>query len=260
MTNGSKEKKKTKLNRLNIARFFLIVMVILFAVSLWFYTHPLTHVTHTIEPVETEVPVEDVVVPTPLPSYLKDPESLSVIVNADHPLSADYEPHDLTRAYGSTAGDALQISTKIEEDLKYLLTAALDEGIEIYITAGYISYQTQQDYYNAQVKLVGEKEAEKTVAKAGYSEHQTGFAVDFSDTGSGENPRSLSFAETETYKWLSEHAWEYGFILRYPKGKESITKNNFEPWHFRYVGIETAEKMHETDADLTMEEYFGLSS
>jgi hypothetical protein len=118
------------------------------------------------------------------------------------------------------------------------------------------SYEIQQDYYNAQVKLVGEKEALKTVSKPGCSEQQTGYSIDFSDNNSGENPRTMDFANTDAYRWLCEHAHEYGFILRYPAGKEEITSNSYEPWHFRYVGVEAATYIMEHN--LTLEEFVAL--
>ena len=249
------EARQFSFTPLVIVRIAIIVLVILFGVGLWFRAHPIRPVTPSAEPKETTGSSE-IIKPASLPAELTDPASLSVLVNQSHPLPTDYIPEDLIIASGSVSGDAIQISERMDADLQDLLYAAATEDIPLYITAGYISYETQQDYYNAQVKLVGEKEAVKTVARPGYSEHQTGLSIDFSDNNTGDNPRTADFANTDSYTWLLEHAHEYGFILRFPAGKEDITKNNFEPWHFRYVGIETAEAMYEQSADLTMEEFF----
>ena len=249
--------KKNTINPLFIVRIAVGVLLVLFAIGIWFYHHPFRPVSPSQQPSETSGSGE-IIKPTSLPSELMDPNSLSVLVNDNHPLSFDYVPSDLINTLGSVAGDAILISQRMDEDLANLLTDAAYDEIALYITAGYISYETQQDYYNAQVKLVGEKEALKTVSKPGCSEHQTGYSIDFSDNNSGENPRTMDFANTDAYRWLCEHAHEYGFILRYPAGKEEITSNSYEPWHFRYVGIDTATAMYEQAPDLTLEEYYNV--
>jgi D-alanyl-D-alanine carboxypeptidase len=146
----------------------------------------------------------------------------------------------------------IQVNALAADQLKAMSTKASEEGINLYLTAGYISYETQDDYFNDRAGMVGEAEANKVIAKAGFSEHQTGLAVDFSDKDDG-TATTTAFAESAAGKWLKEHAWEYGFIQRYPEGKEEITSYSYMPWHYRYVGYEHARRIHE--ADICLEEY-----
>ncbi len=196
---------------------------------------------------------------TPLPSALTDPNSVTVLVNKNHSLKADFVPSDLAEPYVNSTGDVIQISSKAAESLKEMINAAKEAEIQIYLTSGYVSYDTQEDYYTDRVTLVGEAEANRIIAKAGFSEHQTGLAVDFSNEPTGMGITS-AFAETDAGKWLYEHAYEYGFILRYPEGKESITGYSWQPWHYRYVGTDVAGAMHAVSPDLTFEEYYHIEN
>ena len=102
---------------------------------------------------------------------------------------------------------------------------------------------------------IGKVAGEKLAARPGHSEHQTGLAVDFA--AKGVSTLTTSFAKTKAGIWLAANAWKYGFILRYPKGKTAVTGYQFEPWHFRYVGVRTATDMHDRNI-LTLEEYYSL--
>ena len=128
---------------------------------------------------------------------------------------------------------------------------AADEGLNIYISSGFRSYAYQEMLYERYVEKSGKAEADRYSARPGHSEHQTGLAFDL-------NTIDISFADTQEYVWVKEHCAEYGFIIRYPENKESITGYMYEPWHLRYLGKETAQKVAESG--LTLEEYLGIDS
>ncbi len=132
-----------------------------------------------------------------------------------------------------------------------LSAAAAKEGLNIYLSSGFRSYDYQSRIYNNYVNLYGQEKADTFSARPGHSEHQTGLAIDV-------NTITDSFADTPEAAWLAAHAHEYGFIIRYPKGKEQITGYKYEPWHIRYLGVETATAVYESG--LTLEEYLGITS
>ncbi len=137
--------------------------------------------------------------------------------------------------------------------LEALFAGASRDGITLYATSGFRSYGVQQSIYNRKVQSMGETAANRIVAKPGYSEHQTGLAMDVE----GESTRDVglveAFGESPEGIWLAAHCHEYGFIIRYPKDKTDITGYAYEPWHVRYVGIEAAREI--TDLGVTFEEY-----
>jgi len=124
--------------------------------------------------------------------------------------------------------------------------AATLDNIVIKNASGYRSYNYQVNLYDNYVKKDGKEAADTYSARPGFSEHQTGFALDI-------NMDNINFYETIEYQWLSKNAYKYGFILRYPKDKEYITGYKFEPWHYRYVGRKHSKKIYENN--LTLEEY-----
>ena len=154
-----------------------------------------------------------------------------LLVNKEHPLSADF-----SIAAKAVDADGHTVDERIYDDLSAMLSDAKAEGIDLRIVTAYRSYSRQQQLY----------EAGATTAAAGTSEHNSGLAVDIL-TASGE------FEGSSGEAWLLEHAAEYGFILRYPKDKESVTGFAYEPWHFRYVGKEQAKLIN--DSGLCLEEY-----
>ena len=123
-------------------------------------------------------------------------------------------------------------------------------GLNLSLQSGYRSYETQKSLYNSYVKKHGETLTNTFSAKPGHSEHQTGLAF---DVGKVED----SFANTKESKWLDQNAHLYGFIIRYPKGKQSITGYKYEPWHIRYLGLENAKKVK--DSGKTLEEYLNIN-
>ena len=140
--------------------------------------------------------------------------------------------------------------------LEKLFAGAKDEGLTLLATSGYRSYSTQKAIFDRKLKTMSERAANASVAKPGYSEHQTGLAMDVEGLSSLGIGLVDDFGETPEGKWLAEHCHEYGFIIRYPKGKTDITGYIYEPWHSRYVGQEAAAEI--AALDITFEEYILL--
>ncbi len=132
-------------------------------------------------------------------------------------------------------------------------TAASKEGLNIYISSGFRSYTRQNSIYNNYVKQDGKAKADTYSARPGHSEHQTGLAYDV-------NTISPAFDNTKEAKWLANNCYKYGFILRYPKGKDNETGYMYESWHFRYVGEDLATKLYNNGDWITLETYFGITS
>ncbi|MFD0692531.1 D-alanyl-D-alanine carboxypeptidase family protein [Paenibacillus sp. GCM10027628] len=185
------------------------------------------------------------------------PESITVLVNKQNSLPPDYEPTDLVypdvpfvfsekiekREMRKTAADALE----------KLFAGAEKDGIHLVGVSAYRSYATQKSVFQRYVLKDGEEKAKTYSAVPGTSEHETGLAIDV--TGSdGKCAAEDCFGGTKEAKWIEQHAAEYGFIVRYPKGKANITGYQYEPWHIRYVGTDLSKEL--TAKGLTMEEYF----
>ena len=139
------------------------------------------------------------------------------------------------------------------EAFNKMQAAARAAGLNIYISSGFRSYSYQKTLYNNYVNRDGVVAADTYSARAGHSEHQSGLAFDV-------NTINDSFANTEEGKWLNDNCYKYGFILRYPNGKSDETGYQYEPWHFRYVGVELAEKLYNNGNWITVEDYFGITS
>lgn len=151
----------------------------------------------------------------------------------------------------SSYGNGLTNATT--EAFNKMQAAAKVDGLNIYISSGFRSYSYQKTLYNNYVNRDGVTAADTYSARAGHSEHQSGLAFDV-------NTINDSFANTEEGKWLNDNCYKYGFILRYPKGKSDETGYQYEPWHFRYVGVELAEKLYNNGNWITVEDYFGITS
>lgn len=158
-----------------------------------------------------------------------------LIANKNISLPEDYDPGMLPET---------------AEAFKKLQDAAAELGLNIYQGSGYRSYQYQITCYNSLVAAYGEEHANRVSAKPGHSEHQTGYTVDC-------NTINEAFINTPEGQWLDKHCHEYGFIIRYPKGKEDITGYDYECWHIRYVGVEVATEIYEQG--LTLEEYLDVT-
>lgn len=159
-----------------------------------------------------------------------------IIANKTYALPRDYDPG---------------VNPDAEAAFDKMKQAAADEGLNIYISSGYRSYDYQSGLYDRYVKKSGREEADRYSARPGHSEHQTGLAFDL-------NTIDWDFEDTPEFDWVSAHCAEYGFIIRYPKGKEDITGYMYEPWHIRYLGKDTAQSV--SDSGLTLEEYLGITS
>lgn len=133
-----------------------------------------------------------------------------------------------------------------------LKSAASAEGVELKIISGFRSYNSQKSIYNNYVKRDGKTQADTYSARAGHSEHQTGLAIDV-------NSLNFDFADTKEGQWLQNNAYKYGFIIRYPKGKENITGYRYEPWHLRYIG-DLSKELYNGGDWVTLEEYLGITS
>ena len=179
-----------------------------------------------------------------------DESKLLLIISPDSPMPSDYKT-DLISYDGS------QFDKGIIEDLKKMMDTANREGLSIKIEEGYVSPEVQHELYMDQVrKLIAREgygearameEAEKTVPMENHSEFQSGLAVKFSSL------KGSDFVSTEEYLWLYKNSIKYGFILRYPEGKELSTEREFDPTHFRYVGKENAARMR--SLNMTLDEY-----
>ena len=173
---------------------------------------------------------------------------LDVIVNKYYKLDKDYEPEDLTVINSKFASGTQKLRKEAADKFEEMASAMLKENLKIYAGSTYRSYSYQEGLYNRYVKKDGFKEAETYSARAGYSEHQLGLAVDIVNG----KWNYLSEGDKE-YTWLINNSYKYGFILRYPHESEYITGYVFEDWHFRYLGIDLATKVHESK--LTYDEY-----
>ncbi len=181
--------------------------------------------------------------------------SLTFVVNKKHPLPADYVPSDLVKIPVSTNGKIEKLRKEAADQLILLFQAAKQAGLRLRLGSGYRSYSYQVSLYNAYCQQIGQSETDKVSARPGYSEHQTGLAADI--LGADVNfDFSKRFETQKEAIWLKKHAAEYGFVLRFIKGKEKITGYSFEPWHFRYLGKEVAQKIVKQGEDVTLEEFF----
>lgn len=192
---------------------------------------------------------------------LTDPTSIWVIVNKKHPLDPiDYAPSDLVfpnvplRVPGN---ESMQVRQVTAGALEQMFAAAKTEGLSLQVSSGYRSYIYQVNLYNGYVKADGQTQADQESARPGYSEHQTGLAVDL-EPASRNCELQACFADTPEGKWLAANAYKYGFILRYTTADQPVAGYESEPWHYRYVGIPLATQMHDTNVP-TLEQFFGVS-
>ena len=173
-----------------------------------------------------------------------------MIVNKYHSVTSDYDPGELTTLSldYSRDGDAKLVPEVADAFIK-MADEAKKDGLILKARSAYRSYQDQQNLWNSYSKAYSKERLYALVAKPGFSEHQTGLALDIMSS----NGQKL-FITTKEYLWLKDNCYKYGFIHRYPDGKSDITGYDIESWHYRYVGVEAATKMH--DEGLTFEEYY----
>lgn len=187
---------------------------------------------------------------------VENPHEILSLVNKEYALPSDYIPEDLVipNVRFSFAEDLpkKQLRKVAAEALEELFEASDEAGLELFAVSGYRSYDRQDAIFASNASKHGEEAANQFSARPGESEHQTGLTMDVSSPGV-DFGLTIEFGETPEGKWLKEHASDYGFIIRYPKGKEHITKYQYEPWHIRYVGKKAAKDI--MDNELTLEEY-----
>lgn len=190
-----------------------------------------------------------------------DPSSLWVIVNKQHPLNPiNYAPGDLhyPNVTLRVAGAAeMQMRASAASALEQMFAGAAQAGYKLQVSTAYRGYNYQKTLYDGYVNSVGQAAADQESARPGYSEHQTGWAVDIrsqSDTCSLE----ACFGTTPEGRWLATNAYTYGFILRYPADKVSVTGYEYEPWHFRYIGTDLSQELHKQHIE-TLEEFFNVT-
>ena len=205
------------------------------------------------EEVEEELPVtpqpdeeaveEEVKDATVYPESIELPDEPTVIdgillANKQNPLPSDYAPGvnpDAQDAFGAMRAEALK------------------SNIDLTAFSTFRDFARQKELYEGYVAKDGQEKADRYSARPGFSEHQTGLAFDIGESGAEQHWAAASFGDTEAGKWVADNAHRFGFIMRYPEGKEQLTGYMHESWHFRYVGKEAAKEIY--DADITLEEY-----
>lgn len=171
-----------------------------------------------------------------------------IIANKTYSLPSNFAPNNLV-----TINGYIKIVDYVKRAFTELTSDATSLGLNIYASSGYRSYSNQDYIYNNYVRIDGQEKADTYSARAGYSEHQTGLAIDV-------NTINMSFDNTGESNWLKDNCYKYGFIIRYPKDKENITGYMYEPWHIRYVGKSLAKTLYNNGNWITLEEYFGITS
>lgn len=181
---------------------------------------------------------------------VENPYDTFVLVNKYHKLPSGFAHEKLVgmgREYTANDGKQYWLAPEAYEKYVQMSDKAKQEGINMRVISAYRTEDYQRGLYNNKVRTTGKINADNYSARPGSSEHQTGLAVDISSTRG-------TFEYTPEFKWMQKHAHEYGFILRYPRGKEWITGYSYEPWHYRYVGEDAARIIHEEG--ITYEEYY----
>lgn len=176
----------------------------------------------------------------------------NLIVNKTYSLPSDYKP---TNTYSEVT--SLRCNDCLDKEVmnayNLMKADASSIGLNIYIASGYRSYEYQNTLYNNYSAVSGKEGADTYSARPGHSEHQSGLCFDL-------NTVDETFANTAEGKWINNNAHLYGFVIRYPKGKDNVTGYIYESWHLRYVGRDLAKKLYNDGDWITLEEYYGISS
>lgn len=176
--------------------------------------------------------------------------STKILVNKHYYLEKEYVPENLEEINIQFALKDMKLVNVAKEAFEEMAKAASKENLKIIAMSTYRDYNYQEKLYNQYVKQDGIEAADLYSGRAGFSEHQTGLAVDVYNI----KESYTNFHETKEFIWMQEHAKDYGFILRYPEGKEKETGYQYESWHYRYVGKEIAKYI--TDNNISYEEYY----
>ncbi len=173
-----------------------------------------------------------------------------ILVNKYYYLADDYEPDNLEAIDRKYALSNMRMVNTAKEAFENLSKAAKEQNLNIVAMSTYRSYKYQVNLYNRYAKKDGQEKADTYSGRPGHSEHQTGLAVDVYN----KKEDYTRFEKTKEFVWMQEHAHEYGFILRFPKGKEKETGYTYESWHYRYVGVDIATYIHNNN--ISLEEYY----
>lgn len=173
-----------------------------------------------------------------------------MLVNKFNYLDENYAPDDIVKVSMQFAYGDNEIKKEVYEKFRSMYNDAKKEGLYLIITSSYRDYNFQKELWDSYANQKGDEWADSVSARAGYSEHQTGYTLDIVTY----NANMSSFEKTDEFKWLQDNAYKYGFILRYPKDKEDITGYSYESWHYRYVGKAVATKIKKLG--ITFDEYY----
>ncbi|MEG1972531.1 MAG: D-alanyl-D-alanine carboxypeptidase family protein [Oscillospiraceae bacterium] len=280
MTREQAEKQKKRKKRLLKRRIWavatIISIVVLIAFAVWlalpmvkeFMSKPSAEspplsspeiseppVEPTAQPVETPQPTPEPIVELPKPPASWE----TILVNQSNPLPADF-----TVEVRTIKGTEKNYDVRAADSLEAMLSDAEKAGFKMYLVSTYRTVAYQQGLFNRKINeyknagyddATAKEEAAKWVAVPGYSEHNLGLAADIVSSTWYNNNSDLTadFENTDHFNWLVNNCTKYGFILRYPKGKEAVTGITYEPWHYRYVGVEAAKYI--TEKGITLEEF-----
>ena len=175
-----------------------------------------------------------------------------ILVNKYYSLPEKYAPDDIVNMSSQYSYPGNSIRKEVYEAFKEMADRAKEDKITLIVNSSYRDYATQKEIYDDYADKNGKEYADKFAARADFSEHQTGLALDIFTPGAGMK----TFEGTDASKWLLENSYKYGFILRYPPEKENVTGYAYESWHYRYLGKELAKKVYESG--LTFDEYYAF--
>ncbi len=181
-----------------------------------------------------------------------DPNALLVICNKYYQLPSDFTPENLTNVpegYFVADGKSYQLKQNALDAFIAMSNAAKKEGLSLRIISAYRTNSYQANLYQKYKNNNGQKAADRFSARPGHSEHETGLAIDINDV-------AQAFENTQEFTWLGKHAHEYGYVLRYPAGKENVTGYMYEPWHYRFLGVETATQLK--NLGVTYDAYYAM--
>lgn len=243
------------MNRHNIKALILVVLVI-FASLIWLGVRS----SQTASPANSnqtatpEAPLFD-----KKANSIDSPDSPWVIVNKKRPLPENYKPADLVAAnvklrLGSD-NEEMTLRAEAAQATEAMFAAAGRENLSLMIASAFRSQNYQQNLYNGYVATEGVEAADRSSARPGFSEHQTGWAFDV-EPASRQCEIEACFGQLPEGQWVATHAPEFGFIIRYGVGQETLTGYMYEPWHLRYVGQKLASEL--VKSGQTMEQFFGL--
>ena len=201
--------------------------------------------------------------PSPTPTFdtsahsIDDPTSIWIVVDKHRQLTPKrYVPADLVSVDVPHTNPPLLRRAAAGAVVAMFAAAKSESGVHLVSNSTYRSYDDQQSVYDADAANLGKAGADKLDMRPGYSEHQTGWAIDIG-TNDGSCAFEACIGETVEGRWLAKHAWRFGFLLRYPQDRVSTTGITYEPWHFRYLGKALSTELHDTKVQ-TLEEFFGL--